>query len=50
MAGDKRILEIESELNDKKARLESYEKVENEMDSVIRQVAESSESFCIMFF
>lgn len=42
MLNDKRILELESELNDKKTRLESYEKVEQEMDSVIRQVAESS--------
>jgi len=39
---DKRILEIENELNEKKSRLESYEKVENEMDLIIRQVAESS--------
>lgn len=39
---DKRTLEIENELNEKKSRLESYEKVENEMDTIIRQVAESS--------
>lgn len=42
MQNDKRFLELESELNEKKARLENYEKVENEMDSVIKQVAESS--------
>lgn len=41
---DKRVLEIENELNEKKSRLESYEKVENEMDLIIRQVAESSNS------
>lgn len=39
---DKRTLEIENELNEKKSRLESYEKVENEMDTIIRHVAESS--------
>ena len=39
---DRRILEIENELAEKKSRLESYEKVENEMDLIIRQVAESS--------
>ena len=39
---DKRTLEIENVLNEKKSRLESYEKVENEMDTIIRQVAESS--------
>ena len=45
MQNDKRFLELENELNEKKTRLESYEKVENEMDLVIRQVAESSTSF-----
>ncbi len=35
-------MELENDLNEKKTRLESYEKVENEMDLVIRQVAESS--------
>lgn len=39
---DKRILELENELNEKRTRLESYEKVENEMDTIIRQVAETS--------
>ena len=39
---DKRFMEIEGELNEKKTRLESYEKVEDEMDSVIKQVAEAS--------
>ena len=43
MQNDKRFMEIESELSEKKARLQSYEKVEDEMDSVIKQVAESSE-------
>jgi hypothetical protein len=42
MKNDKRFLELESELNEKKARLEGYEKCENEMDMVIRQVAETS--------
>jgi hypothetical protein len=42
MKNDKRFLELESEINEKKARLEGYEKCENEMDMVIRQVAESS--------
>lgn len=42
LQNDKRFLELESELNEKKSRLENYEKVENEMDLVIRQVAESS--------
>ena len=41
---DKRMLELENDLNERKSRLESYEKVENEMDSIIRQVAESSET------
>lgn len=41
---DKRFLEFEYDLNEKKMRLESYEKVENEMDQVIRQVAESTEN------
>ena len=44
LQNDKRFLELENDLNDKKSRLESYEKVEQEMDMVIRQVAESSES------
>ncbi len=42
LQNDKRFMEIENDLNEKKSRLESYEKVENEMDLVIRQVAESS--------
>lgn len=42
LQNDKRFLELENELNEKKGRLENYEKVENEMDAVIRQVAESS--------
>lgn len=41
---DKRFLEQENELSEKLSRLESYEKVENEMDLVIRQVAESTET------
>ena len=45
MQNDKRFLELENELNEKKLRLTSYEKVENEMDLVIRQVAESSMAF-----
>jgi progesterone-induced-blocking factor 1 len=44
MQNDKRFMEMESELNEKKARLENYEKVEDEMDLVIKQVAESSEN------
>jgi hypothetical protein len=44
MHNEKRIIEIESELNEKNKRLESYEKVEAEMDAVIRQVAEKSKS------
>lgn len=46
---DKRTLEIENELNEKKSRLESYEKVENEMDTIIRQVAESSKNLIKTF-
>jgi progesterone-induced-blocking factor 1 len=42
MQNDKRFMELENELNEKKSRLDSYEKVENEMDLVIKQVAESS--------
>lgn len=42
MHNDKRFLELENELSEKKARLENYEKVENEMDLIIKQVAESS--------
>ncbi len=41
---DKRLLELESELGEKKQRLESYEKVEDEMDAIIKQVAERGES------
>lgn len=41
---DKRFMEIEGELKEKKTRLESYEKVEDEMDSVIKQVAEAGKS------
>ncbi|CAF0717911.1 unnamed protein product [Brachionus calyciflorus] len=44
LENDKRFLELENELNEKKSRLENYEKVENEMDMVIKQVAESSEN------
>lgn len=45
MLKDKQIIELETELNEKKSRLESYERVEHEMDAVIRQVAEASEFF-----
>lgn len=41
LQNDKRFLEIENELIEKKGRLENYEKVENEMDMLIKQVAES---------
>jgi len=41
---DKRVLELESELGEKKQRLEGYEKVENEMDMIIKQVAETGEN------
>jgi progesterone-induced-blocking factor 1 len=44
MHNDKRFMEIESELAEKKARLANYEKVEDEMDAVIKQVAEASEN------
>ncbi|RNA13240.1 Progesterone-induced-blocking factor 1 [Brachionus plicatilis] len=44
LQNDKRFLELENDLNEKKSRLENYEKVENEMDAVIKQVAESSEN------
>jgi hypothetical protein len=36
---------MENELMEKKSRLENYEKVENEMDLIIKQVAESSKYF-----
>ena len=42
LQNDKRFLEMENELMEKKSRLENYEKVENEMDLIIKQVAESS--------
>ena len=48
MKNDKRFIELENELNDKKNRLESYEKVEAEMDMVIRQVAEASKQFLLI--
>jgi progesterone-induced-blocking factor 1 len=39
---DKKLMELESELNEKRTRLDSYERVEEEMDSILRQVAEKS--------
>lgn len=45
LQNDKRFLEMENELMEKKSRLENYEKVENEMDLIIKQVAESSKYF-----
>jgi hypothetical protein len=39
---EKRLLETESELTETRQRLDAYEKVEAEMDKVIKQVAESS--------
>ena len=41
LQNDKRFLEMENELIEKKSRLENYEKVENEMDLIIKQVAEA---------
>ena len=45
LQNDKRFLEMENDLMEKKSRLENYEKVENEMDLIIKQVAESSKHF-----
>jgi hypothetical protein len=42
LQNDKRFIELENELNEKKSRLENYEKIENEMDMVVKQAAESS--------
>ena len=39
---EKRVLEVESELAETRQRLDAYEKVEAEMDKVIKQVAETS--------
>ena len=41
LQNNKRFLEMENEMIEKKGRLENYEKVENEMDLIIKQVAES---------
>lgn len=41
---DKQSIEIESELNEAKHKLESYEKLEREMDDVILQAAENADT------
>lgn len=42
-AKNKKITELESELSSKNSRLESYDKLEHELDNVILQAAESEE-------
>lgn len=42
MQCDKRVMELESELNEKTSRLQNYEKCEDEMDMVLRRVAEET--------
>jgi len=37
---DKNLLELENELNEKRVKLDNYEKLEKEMDEVIMQAAE----------
>ena len=37
---DRRIMEVDTELNDKRTKLQVYEKVEQELDEVVMQAAQ----------
>lgn len=38
---DKRVAELEGQLNEKSGKLETYEKLESELDNIVMQAAES---------
>lgn len=38
---DKRVAELEGQLNEKGGKLETYEKLESELDNIVMQAAES---------
>ncbi len=40
---DRRLMEIDTELNDKRTKLQVYEKVEQELDEVVMQAAQGIE-------
>ena len=39
---EKRVVELESHIADKKAKLDTYEKVEKELDDIVLQAAEGN--------
>ena len=39
---DRRLMEIDTELNDKRTKLQVYEKVEQELDEVVMQAAQGN--------
>lgn len=42
---DRRLMEIDTELNDKRTKLQVYEKVEQELDEVVMQAAQGNKQF-----
>jgi len=44
---DRRLMEIDTELNDKRTKLQVYEKVEQELDEVVMQAAQGNELLTI---
>ena len=45
---EKRVVELESALADKNAKLEAYEKLEQDLDSVVMQAAEGEPAYLLM--
>jgi hypothetical protein len=44
---DRRLMEIDTELNDKRTKLQVYEKVEQELDEVVMQAAQGNKLLTI---